>query len=67
MQHHRFTNHEDGSDPDHYTMEGPAWQRPLRWVTVDFNYLAFYARRFGAPAALGEGRIDRPVGRRSWR
>ncbi|MBJ7348346.1 MAG: fatty acid desaturase, partial [Thermoleophilaceae bacterium] len=19
MQHHRFTNHEDGSDPDHYT------------------------------------------------
>jgi ring-1,2-phenylacetyl-CoA epoxidase subunit PaaE len=47
MQHHRFTNHEDGSDPDHYTMEGPAWQRPLRWVTVDFNYLAFYARRFG--------------------
>ena len=23
MQHHRFTNHDDGSDPDHYTMRGP--------------------------------------------
>ena len=33
MQHHRFTNHDDGSDPDHYTMRGPGWQRPLRWVT----------------------------------
>jgi len=22
MQHHRFTNHDDGRDPDHYTMEG---------------------------------------------
>jgi fatty acid desaturase len=44
MQHHRFTNHDDGSDPDHYTMAGPAWQRPLRWATVDLNYLVFYAR-----------------------
>jgi ring-1,2-phenylacetyl-CoA epoxidase subunit PaaE len=42
MQHHRFTNHDDGSDPDHYTMEGPAWQRPLRWATVDLHYLRFY-------------------------
>jgi fatty acid desaturase len=38
MQHHRFTNHDDGRDPDHYTMEGPAWQRPLRWLTIDFYY-----------------------------
>lgn len=45
MQHHRFTNHEDGSDPDAYTMAGPAWQRPLRWATVDLAYLAFYVRR----------------------
>lgn len=42
MQHHRFTNHDDGRDPDHYTMEGPAWQRPLRWLTLDLSYLAFY-------------------------
>ena len=63
MQHHRFTNHEDGSDPDHYTMEGPAWQRPLRWVTVDLNYLAFYLRRFGSRPRSGEGRIDHPVDR----
>jgi fatty acid desaturase len=45
MQHHRFTNHDDGSDPDAYTMEGPAWQRPLRWATVDLAYLAFDMRR----------------------
>ena len=43
MQHHRFTNHTDGSDPDRYTMNGPAWQRPLRWLTIDYAYLAFYA------------------------
>jgi ring-1,2-phenylacetyl-CoA epoxidase subunit PaaE len=47
MQHHRFTNHADGSDPDAYTMAGPAWQRPLRWATIDLAYLAFYARRIG--------------------
>ena len=47
MQHHRFTNHDDGSDPDHYTMAGPAWQRPLRWLTVDLYYLAFYVPRLG--------------------
>ncbi len=42
MQHHRFTNQPDGSDPDHYTMRGPAWQAPLRWVTIDYAYLFFY-------------------------
>ncbi len=47
MQHHRFTNHDDGSDPDDYTMAGPAWQRPLRWATVDLAYLSFYLRRVG--------------------
>ena len=36
MQHHRFTNHhDDGRDPDGYTMRGPSWQRPLRWLTID--------------------------------
>ncbi len=45
MQHHRFTNHDDGRDPDHYTMEGPAWQRPLRFATLDLHYLRFYWSR----------------------
>jgi ring-1,2-phenylacetyl-CoA epoxidase subunit PaaE len=45
MQHHRFTNHDDGSDPDGYTMAGPAWQRPLRWLTIDYAYLFFYLPR----------------------
>ncbi|PTL56619.1 fatty acid desaturase [Paraconexibacter algicola] len=42
MQHHRFTNHDDGDDPDHYTMRGPAWQKPLRWLSIDYHYVAFY-------------------------
>ncbi|MBJ7521588.1 MAG: fatty acid desaturase [Solirubrobacteraceae bacterium] len=44
MQHHRFTNHDDGSDPDAYTMGGPAWQRPLRWLTIDVHYVRFFLR-----------------------
>jgi ring-1,2-phenylacetyl-CoA epoxidase subunit PaaE len=47
MQHHRFTNHTDGSDPDGYTMAGPVWQRPFRWLTVDVFYAVFYVRRLG--------------------
>ena len=43
MQHHRFTNHDDGRDPDRYTQDGPAWQLPLRWLTVDLHYLRWYA------------------------
>ena len=46
MQHHRFTNHDDGTDPDAYTMAGPAWQRPLRWLTVDLQYVAFFMRHW---------------------
>jgi ring-1,2-phenylacetyl-CoA epoxidase subunit PaaE len=43
MQHHRFTNHhDDGRDPDGYTMRGPAWQRPFRWLTIDLYYMVFY-------------------------
>jgi len=48
MQHHRFTNHDDGSDPDHYTMRGPAWQKPLRWLTIDYHYNAFYLPKLGS-------------------
>jgi len=45
MQHHRFTNHDDGSDPDGYTMRGSRWQRPFRWATIDIYYVVFYLRR----------------------
>ena len=48
MQHHRFTNHDDGQDPDHYTMEGPRWQLPLRFLTLDFYYATWYAPRFSS-------------------
>lgn len=42
MQHHRFTNHADGSDPDHYTQTGRKLLLPLRWMTTDVNYFRFY-------------------------
>ena len=42
MQHHRFTNHDDGRDPDHYTHRGPRWQGPLRWLTIDLYYIVWY-------------------------
>ena len=42
MQHHRFTNHDDGRDPDDYTNRGPRWQMPLRWLTIDLYYMVFY-------------------------
>ncbi len=48
MQHHRFTNHTDGADPDHWTMAGPAWQRPFRWITIDLWYMVFYVPRMGS-------------------
>jgi len=48
MQHHRFTNHDDGRDPDHYTHRGPAWQMPLRWLTIDLYYLVWYAPQLRA-------------------
>jgi ring-1,2-phenylacetyl-CoA epoxidase subunit PaaE len=48
MQHHRFTNHDDGRDPDRYTMAGPGWQRPLRWLTVDLQYMLFYIPKLSA-------------------
>lgn len=46
MQHHRFTNHDRGTDgtrdPDAYTTNGPAWSWPLRWATLDISYWFFY-------------------------
>jgi len=52
MQHHRFTNHDDGQDPDHYASDGPKWQAPLRWLTLDLAYARWYLPRVGRrPAA----------------
>jgi len=48
MQHHRFTNHHDGSDPDDYTNRGPGWQAPLRWLTIDLWYMVFYLPRLAS-------------------
>jgi ring-1,2-phenylacetyl-CoA epoxidase subunit PaaE len=48
MQHHRFTNEDDGRDPDSYTHSGPAWQLPLRWATVDLWYMVFYLPKLGS-------------------
>ncbi len=44
MQHHRFTNHDPSQDPDAYTENGPGWQLPLRWATIDVYYSRFYLR-----------------------
>lgn len=44
MQHHRFTNDDTGKDPDAYTHSGPAWQLPLRFMTIDLHYVRFYLR-----------------------
>jgi len=43
MQHHRFTNDET-KDPDVYVSTGPNWLLPLKWATLDFNYLYCYLR-----------------------
>ncbi|MAR00785.1 MAG: hypothetical protein CMI00_09655 [Oceanospirillaceae bacterium] len=45
MQHHRFANADDDTDPDRYCGSGPAWQLPLRWLTMDFKYYVWYLSR----------------------
>ncbi|MBV6728887.1 fatty acid desaturase [Nocardioides daeguensis] len=45
IEHHRNTNESKSIDPDAWCEEGPAWQLPLRWATIDLWYVAFYLRR----------------------
>ena len=52
IEHHRNTNEHRSIDPDAWTSEGPWWQLPFRWMTIDVWYLVFYARRI----------LDRPRG-----
>jgi fatty acid desaturase len=44
MQHHRFVNLA-GEDPDYPASHSPIWQRPLRWMSTDVDYLRFYLPR----------------------
>jgi fatty acid desaturase len=44
LEHHRHTN-DPKSDPDFWSGRGPAWSLPLRWLTQDFFYTAFYMTR----------------------
>lgn len=45
IEHHRNTNEAKTVDPDRWTSEGPAWQAPLRWATLDVWYLVYYTMR----------------------
>lgn len=45
IEHHRNTNEPKDTDPDAWTSEGPWWQLPFRWATIDAWYLVFYVRR----------------------
>lgn len=44
--HHWHTNETSEFDPDSWVLEGPAWQRLLRFATIDLAYLLFYARHY---------------------
>jgi fatty acid desaturase len=46
MQHHRFVNVAD-ADPDYRQSHSRGWERPLRWLTTDVEYLRFYLPRLG--------------------
>jgi ferredoxin-NADP reductase/fatty acid desaturase len=44
-RHHRHTNAPVHADPDAWTSRGPAWQLPLRWLTLDVSYARCYFAR----------------------
>ena len=44
IEHHRNTNEDDGSDPDHFVSGAPMWQLPLRFPLMDVPYLTFLVR-----------------------
>ena len=45
IEHHRNTNEPKSVDPDAWTSEGPWWQLPFRWMTIEAWYFVFYVRR----------------------
>jgi beta-carotene hydroxylase len=44
LAHHRNTNESIQDDPDAWSIAGPRWQLPLRWLTIDAWYCRFYLR-----------------------
>jgi len=46
MQHHRFTNHGSDKDPDAWCGRGNKWTLPLRWMTLDFQYVVWYLNKW---------------------
>lgn len=56
LAHHRNTNETIQDDPDAWSITGPRWQLPLRWLTIDAWYARFYLvrlRRRPRKEALG--------------
>lgn len=56
LAHHRNTNECIHDDPDAWSIAGPRWQLPLRWLTIDAWYCRFYLmhlRRRPRKEALG--------------
>jgi len=47
LTHHRFTN-EPGADPDFWAGTGASWQLPLRWLTQELHYYAWYFARWSS-------------------
>jgi beta-carotene hydroxylase len=45
LAHHRNTNESIHDDPDAWSITGPRWQLPLRWLTIDAWYCRFYLGR----------------------
>ena len=45
LQHHKHTNH-DHDDPDMWSGRGPWFVLPLRWLSQDLHYYAFYFGRW---------------------
>ena len=44
IEHHRNTNDDDGSDPDHFVSGASWWQAPVRFPLMDVPYLSFLVR-----------------------
>lgn len=60
IEHHRNTNEPKTIDPDAWCSEGPAWQFPLRWATIDLRYrCSTSARSPRARAARPSARCSR--------
>ena len=45
IAHHRNTNKGIHDDPDAWSITGPRWQLPLRWLTIDAWYFRYYLVR----------------------